>query len=280
MNFIGVLLALLILGIIIRLLANLYKKKGGKKQELLDVKHSVVTETLSDVFAKCIYDPKGSISRDTIKNADLIDDWKESLNSERVDYTGNEYFSGKYKGVGVECCDVEVIRYWTETETDSDGRQTESEHSETCFRGIWMICELDKPIPAVVRIREKKDMPQLLKFARKRVHSKSDIETENLAFNEQFQILTNDAHSAFLILTPHYMEQILLAESKAHGRMLLRFAGNRVHIAIHNGRKSFEVKRISELNDIEALKRRIQGEVRYLTEILDELFKSTSLFGE
>jgi len=259
-------------------MANRLKKRDGMKRELLDLKVSVVTETLSDVFAECKYDPKGSISRDTIKNADLVDDWKESLNSERVDFTGNEYFSGKYKGVGIECCDAEVIRYWTETETDGDGNHTAVQHSETCFRGVWMICELDKPIPGIVRIREKKDMPQLLKFARKRVHSKSDVETENLIFNETFQILTNDAHSALTILTPHYMEQILSAESKAHGRMMLRFAGNRAHIAIHNGKKSFEVKRASEFNDIEALKQRIRGEVRDLTDILDELFKSTTVF--
>ena len=72
------------------------------------------------------------------------------------------------------------------------------------------------------------------------------METENLAFNEQFQILTNDAHSAFYTLTPHFMEHILSADNMANGRTMLCFDEDRVHIAIDNNRDSFEIKKGSD----------------------------------
>lgn len=262
---------------------GLFSYLNAKKQKKREVKHSVVNEALSEIFEYCVYNPEDSINRERIRDSGLIDEWDEDRDSydTKTDFrfTGNDYFIGKYKGREVECCDVEVTKRYTVIETDDEGKETERQEAETSFKGIWMICRTDNPIPAMLRVREKADMPLLYrKIFGRRVRAKSDVETENQAFNKQFQILTFDSHSAVYVLTPHFMEHILSADNQAYGRTMLCFSGDCVHIAIHNGRDSFEIKKSSEVKDTEALKLRVKGEIKYITGILDELFCNENLF--
>jgi hypothetical protein len=264
---------------LVRLLNLLFDKGNATKQKLLDLKVSFVNEALSGFFEDIEYNAKGSIDHRTIRSADLIEGWDDSFNT-TIEFTGSDYFKGKYKGCEVECCDFHVTKITTKTETDSDGKSREREEYERLFKGQWMICKLRKPVPSMVRIREAVDratLSPLRLIAGDQVRVKGDVETENTAFNEKFQILGN-GHSALLILTPHFMEHILSTDSKANGRTMLCFSGDRVHIAIHNGKDLFEVKRKKELKNTPALKARIQGELKYLTDILDELFQNDNLF--
>ena len=260
--------------------ANLGWSAGREMKQA--AKSSVVRDALAEVFEGIAYNPNGCIDEKRVKDTGLIDEWDESLGIHvDFDYTGNDHVIGKYKGREIEMCDAKVDKVTMEIEKDDEGKETERKNRETLFKGIWMICKLAKPLPAALRIREKADravLSPLKKIAGKRVPAKSDVETENHAFNEQFQILTNDAHNAFYVLTPHFMEHILSADNKAAGRTMLCFSGDQVHIAIHNGRDFFEIKNGSDTKDIAALKLRIQGEIKYLTGILDELFRNERLF--
>jgi len=259
--------------------ANLGWSAGREMKQ--SAKSSIVRDALAEVFGDCAYNPNGCIVEKRIKDAGLIDEWDGSYGiNTRFDYTGNDLVTGRYKGREIELCDVEVVKITTETERDDDGKETERETTDTVFKGIWMICKLEKSLPATVRIREKADRAYLFKkIAGERVRTKSNVETENYVFNEQFQILTTDDHYAFYVLTPHFMERILAADKQAGGRTLLCFSGEWVHIAIHNGKDSFEIKKASDTGDIPALKRRIQGEVLYLTGVLDEFFRNERLFS-
>jgi hypothetical protein len=160
--------------------------------------------------------------------------------------------------------------------TDSDG----DEHRETVFKGQWLICGLGKKLPATVRIREKLERQGVAKrLFGDRANEKSDIVTDNAAFNQQFQIQTDDPHTAFYVLTPHFMEFIVAADMQAHARTYLCFSDDSVQIAIHNGYDSFEIgKNSAEIKDIPVLRQRIQREIGYITSILDELFKNEYLF--
>lgn len=266
---------------LVRLL--IFKKLNAKKQKRMDIKIKLMQEVLSEAFEDLVYNPYGSIKAETVRDACLIDEWDQDTDSfdatKSFWFTGNDYFSGKYKGCEFECCDVDVTKKWTVSDTDDEGRQVQREESETSFKGLWMICRLKKPLKAMVRIREKADTPLLFKkLLGPRARAKSDVQTENIAFNEQFQILTSDSHSAFYILTPHFMEHVLLADNKTNGRTMLCFSGNYVHIALHTGRDLFEVKKESEIKDPVALKGRLKGELRYVTGILDELLCNENLF--
>lgn len=264
---------------------GLFRMLSAKKQEKQDAKAAIMQEVLSEIFSDCTYRADGSISGETIRDAGLIDEWDKDSDSHNTKmwfrFTGNDYFSGSYSGCSIECCDVDITKYWTviEKDEDEDGNEQEREELETSFKGMWMLCKLNKPLRATVRIREKKDTPLLFrKVAGKRINVKSDVETENAAFNEQFQILTNDGHSAFYLLTPHFMERILAMDEKSSGKILLCFSGSHVHIAIHTGREAFAVKKDAELRNPESLKQRIRGELQPTIQILDELLQNESLF--
>ena len=262
---------------------GLFSMLSAKKQQKQEAKADIMREALSEIFVDCTYKADGTIPGETVRDAGLIDQWDKNCDGYNTKmwfrFTGNDYFSGSYQGCGIECCNVEITKYWTVLEKDEDGNEQEREELETSFKGLWMICKLQKPLRATIRIREKEDTPLLFrKFAGKRINAKSDVETENTAFNEQFQILTSDEHSAFYLLTPHFMECILSVDGKANGRTMLCFSSNQAHIAIHTGKEAFATKKDAELRNPEVLKQRIQGELQYVTRILDDILQNENLF--
>lgn len=92
--------------------------------------------------------------------------------------------------------------------------------------------------------------------------TKSNLETENIEFNEKFQILTKDPQSGFLLLTPNFMEYILSTDKNANGQIYLCFQGDKVHIAIKNNRNSFEIKPAKlKTQDTEQI--RLQDNLKY-----------------
>ena len=258
-----------------------WNNTNDKRQKSENEKVRIMSETLAEVFTDCEYKLKGIIKRETVRDAELVDGWNASNDrsdpKEGFSITGNDYFSGKYKGHELEYCNAEIRKYWTETETDENWNVTEKEDFRQLFRGMWIICKLDKPVPSIIRVREKKGF--LSSFGdSKRKKAKGDVETENLAFNEQFEILTGDAHGAFRIMTPHFMELVLSADSKARSRTMLCFAGDRAHIALERSKFLFELNSVSSI-DADEMKLLVLKDIKYLTDIMDELFQNEYLFG-
>lgn len=236
------------------------------------VKSNVVRDALGGIFANCTYRPQDWLPSERISKARLIDDWDE--------ISGSDYVSGKYRGHDIELSDIRLVKVKVTIEKDEDGKETKRETRETVFRGQWIVCKLDRPLNAMVRVREKRERTGVSKsLFGERQRAKSDVETENVAFNDQFQILTNDPHSAFYVLTPHFMEYIVAADRQSGGQTSLCFSGDWAYIAIHNNRDSFELKGDKELSDIPALRKRIGNEVKYITDILNELFQNENLFA-
>ncbi|MCL2486841.1 MAG: DUF3137 domain-containing protein, partial [Oscillospiraceae bacterium] len=215
---------------------------------------SLVLEALLEGFTDVSYDPKASIDKALIKSVKLVDNWQQ--------FKGKDHFLGLYKGRKVEFSDL------TLSHEVSSG---ESSHTVIDFKGPWMICDFGKHIPTRLKIRERKGGNAVS-------GKKSSVETENIAFNKQFQILTDDPHSAFYILTPHFMERIVRMDTAAHGQTLLCFEGSRVHIAINSGRELFKVTgRKKELEDFSGLRASFRQELFYITGIIDILCENDNL---
>ena len=242
--------------------AVVYVRASNATKKL--VSDNIVAQALGEVFDVEVYAAGHYIGEDVLRQAGLVYDWNKS--------NGSDLVSGKYRGVAFAFSDVHLED--EEVSTDGDGNTTTS--CTTRFRGQWLVLEAKKPLPHMVRIREREQ--RRLKGGYRK--SKSDVETENAAFNEKFEILTGDPHTAFYILTPHFMEAIVAADERAAGRTYLCFDGQRVHVAVDNGRDSFEVKKGADAKDIDKLRERIRGEIRYIIEIADELLQNQYLFGE
>ena len=229
------------------------KKKAEKKRAAADV----IRETIGESIDIIEYNAFGSIPESAIESVELMPHWDE--------FSGSDLVQGIYRGVNMSFSDIHLVDI--EVYRDSDGkRQT---RRNTVFKGQWIVCELPKTIAHTVRIKERPAV-RILPY-------KSDVETEYTAFNKKYQILADDSHTVFYILTPHFIEYIMSADLLAEGQTFFCFSGNRVYIAIDNRRDMFEVSGKNE--KVKDIKERVEKEMKYLTDIVDELLQNKYLFG-
>jgi hypothetical protein len=212
-------------------------------------KVNVVHDTLASIIEGCVYKSRQSISKKEIYDTKLVSGWNR--------FSGEDYIKGTYKGRAIECSDIHLKR---ETGSRKGGKKV-----KTIFKGHWLICELAKKLPAVIRLSEGS--------------GDSNAETENVAFNSKYSIFTDDPHYMFYVLTPHFMEYIIAADEAANARTYFCFAGEKVHIAVDSRRDTFEVRGADRKNP-EMARERIKKEMTYITGILDELLQNNYLFGE
>jgi len=224
----------------------------------------VITEVFDEVTYAALVRPADEILREP----NVIQRWDRANGSDTV--------TGKYKGHTILFCDIELeAEYESE---DSDGHS--SKDYITVFKGQWLMCELGREVPAKLRLRENEEFTGKVskKIFGERTKYESDIQTENMEFNKRFQILTKDEHSAFYILTPHFMEFIINADDAADSQIYLSFMEKRVYILLHNWKDSFELN-TGDGDNLPALRERMRSELKFITSILDELFKNEYLFG-
>jgi len=235
---------------------------GSRMKHLVAV--NLVRDALDEVFDVEVYSHNRHIGSATIEEANLLRDWNEC--------DGSDYIRGKYKGVQFAFSDIKLVD--VQEGTDSDGGTTQTR--TTRFQGQWLILDAKKAIAHPLRLRERQQRKRSGTYKK----SKSDVETENEAFNAKFQILTRDPHTAFYVLTPHFMETIVRLDERANARTYMGFLGQQVHVAVDTGRDSFEVKKSADVRDLPRLRARIQGEIGYIIAIVDELLQNNYLFGE
>ncbi len=214
------------------------------------VSDNVVRSVINSVFDGAFYDPFGRLSDNIIENTEL---GFSSFN----EISGSDYISGVYNGLNVEMSDVKLVQV-TRVHTKDGVRETRT----TVFEGPWMICDFGKELSADLLLVERSGLGK--KFA------KGGIKTESEEFNKNFLIESDSDHDAFYILTPHMMEYILEMDQKGGGKTHMRFMrGGKVHIAINSGRNSFELSGTNV--DLAFLKSKFESELRYITDIIDEL---------
>ena len=80
------------------------------------------------------------------------------------------------------------------------------------------------------------------------------VRTESEAFNKAYSIRGNDGHSIFYLLTPHYMEKLLVLSNEIGKRLAMQF------------RKDGKLK--------------FRSEVRYVTELIDALLAVDTLYKQ
>ncbi len=249
--FLALIGLLLVLGVVL-VLAD----RSAKRKKL--IADNLISAVLSETFALKSYDATGHIDEDAVQRSDLVDGWDEAIGSDCV--------NAVYRGLEVSFSDVRLDQVTHSTDPEGD----EHESRTTMFAGQWIVLSTRRAVAFPVRVIENKTKH----FGYKKSHS--DVDTEDAAFNDKYAILTEDPHTAFLILTPHFMEYLNAADTAADGRIMFSFRENEVQIAVANGRDLFECKS----GDIPVLRTQLRADAKYITNILDELMKNDYLFGE
>lgn len=243
---------LLILGAILAAIGLARNKKihDGIKKLLSD---HLMPPVLREIFDSARHDPFGRLPDSIVRGIDL--DFP-TFN----EVSGSDYIRGIYKGLEVEMSDLHLVHH-ERRRVRVNGKWVTKDTRTTVFKGQWMVCDFGKELAADLLLREK----GMLDFSR------STVETESEAFNKRFCIQSRDGHSVFYILTPHMMEYILTMDDKGGGTTRMRFTREgKVHIAIHNNRDALQIKS-GDYGDLDRIREQFRSDIRYLTDLIDEL---------
>ncbi len=241
---------------------GIYKRSKAKdaiKEQMAD---AALLPALNEVFDNVTYETNSRIPDSVIRNTKL----GFSFPIDKIQ--GNDYIKATYKGVSIEMSDITLIE--VEVRYDEKGHRTETDRVR--FKGLWLIADFHKQFSADLLLRERDGFLDHL--------NKGTIKTESESFNKQFIIQSKNDLDVFYILTPHMMEYIQEMDKKANGRTYMLFQKEgKLCLALDTGRDAFEIHSISKA-DAADLRRQFIEEVRYVTDLIDELKLVKTLHGE
>ena len=223
----------------------------------------VAQDLVTEVFGpEAGYEPFGHIADDDIIRAQICLPTPDSQDEVR----GSDHIRAVYQGLTIELGDIELIHI--SLDTDDDGNTSKNER--TIFKGQWLMCDFSKELSAEVLLSENsKKFPGYLK--------KKRIQMENETFNSRFLVFSENEHEAYYLLTPHMMEYILGMSGRSGGNMYMSFLRDgKLHVAVDSGKDFFELGK--EKTDIEILRNRFRSQIRWFTDLIDELRESKTLF--
>ncbi|WP_281085781.1 DUF3137 domain-containing protein [Eubacterium ruminantium] len=169
-------------------------------------------------------------------------------------FRSEDYICGTYKGVRFETADVLVQQHTNSGKSSS---------TVTYFKGRMFAIDIPKNVQALIKVIPK---GYLYKAG---VSNSTKIETENVSFNNMFNIHSSDAHYAFYVLTPDYMERIMYLKQKYNG-IMLTIVGNKIFAGIQTQRDSFDAN-MQKAIDYPTDKARIEADAFVIKDIMDVL---------
>lgn len=236
----------------------LYHATGcGKAQKKFKelFKKLFVEEPFSRAFGQVTYKYDQGIEKERLDETDMI------LLGNR--YYTNDYVQGYYKNVRFERADIKIQQH------TSSGKHS---HTVTYFNGRYLIFEFNKEFHCDLQIIGNGfDNPQknnsIFTNKEERRHK---IELEDINFNEMFQVLGQDDHEAFYIITPHFMEVLKGLYHSMDGELMLCFVDNQLHVAINTERDAMESSIFFPVEQGE-VGSDVQNEINAIINIIDSL---------
>lgn len=75
------------------------------------------------------------------------------------------------------------------------------------------------------------------------------INMESIAFNSELKVYAKNDHEAFYILTPQFMEKLLVLDRKYQDKISFSFKNNKLFIAIDNRRDNFDIQAFKPVDE-------------------------------
>ena len=260
-GIIGFTISLIVAGLVIAILAGVIRngRKSTIKKQLSD---NLVKSALEDVFDNVIYEPFKAMPSSLVWESDMM--LPVSFNT----VEGSDHIKASYKGLDIEMGDVSLV---DSGEIYNDETQMYEKVESTVFRGQWLVCDFGRELVSDVKLAARSRADRALK--------KASIKTENEEFNKRFTIVSDNEQEAFYILTPHMMEYIMSMADKGGGEVYMSFLRKgKLHIAVKTNRDFFEMG--SGSPDAAALRRKFTGEIRYFTDLIDELKLTDTIYKQ
>ena len=260
-GIIGFMIPLIVAGLVIAIIAGVIRngRKSTIKKQLSD---NLVKSALEDVFDNVIYEPFKAMPSSLVWESDMM--LPVSFNT----VEGSDHIKASYKGLDIEMGDISLV---DSGEIYNDETQMYEKVESTVFRGQWLVCDFGRELVSDVKLAARSRADRALK--------KASIKTENEEFNKRFTIVSDNEQEAFYILTPHMMEYIMSMADKGGGEVYMSFLRKgKLHIAVKTNRDFFEMG--SGSPDAAALRRKFTGEIRYFTDLIDELKLTDTIYKQ
>ena len=204
--------------------------KGQRSKYQAIYKDLFVDEPLRKNFDDVFYAWKSGFSLDEVNDFQLF--------KRGTGVKSEDYVKASYKGVYFQMADVEIL--------DST-RNSKNGNSNYIFDG--RILTFNFPDKAVSTIRIYSN--EVYKNNRANNTSRaSKVQMESERFNQVFDVFAEDAHDAFYLLTPQFMEQLVRLQRK-YPHISIKFQGNQVGVGFHDNRGSDSFDKIDWSNKVE-----------------------------
>ena len=188
-------------------------------------------------------------------------------------YKSEDLVQGRYKGVPFRRADMYIAQH------TSTGK---SSHTTVYLRGTWMVFSYNKSFVSDLQVMSKAFMFSNKKTSRLFTRSgerRHKLETEDVEFNNMFNVTCQDDSEAFYLLTPRVMQMLKLLQADFMHPFMVGFINNALHIAVNSGKDTMEPTIFKALKpDVEVEKTR--RELRAICNVIDALAIDRDIFKE
>jgi len=218
-------------------------------------KTEVLREVVESFVDDGIFDPSRGLSQGIVYSTEFL---------KRADvFESEDFLSGKMDGVSFISSDVKLQERHVE-HTQNGTRTT----YVTYFLGRVFRFEFNKNFEGYLQVLEKG------RPVKNRGYKK--IKLESVDFNKKFKTYCTSEHTAFYVLTPHFMEALREFEKNNKGKISFSFIDNYLYIGINNFRDTFELKMFQVLND--ETFNEFKQELYVIQEVVKELRLNNDIF--
>ncbi len=254
METIGI--VLLVLGIII-LLVSVF----GFNKVVGDFKSKFLKDYFASIITNGEFRPKRGMPRDNVYGCGFL---------KRADkFKSYDYLSGEIDGVDFQSSDAHLqekrVRYYT-----VKGKTRRKVEYVTFFKGRIFEFDFHKTIDHPLQVLENYKPQDGRKY--------SKVELESIDFNKTFNTYATDKHTAFYVLTPHFMERLMKIEELHPGKLGFSFMDKKMYFAINNNRSTFPVTPFKKID--ESLVESFKEDVDVVYDLVDDLKLNKSIFKE
>lgn len=244
-------------GIIIGVVAAVLLVMGlsGFSKVTHDFKHNFLVKMMGELIEDGVYEPKNGLSHHQVYATEFL---------KKADrFKTEDMIRGKIDGVSFISSDVKLEE--RRVRHTKNGTQT---YYVTYFLGRIFVFEFNKEFDGYL---------QCLEQGRPTVNRRYDkIQLESIEFNKKFTTYATNPHSAFYVLTPHFMESMMKFERENPGKLGFSFLDTKLYVGINNNKDTFELTMFRKIDKqlIESFKKDIQ----VIYDLVDDLKLNNDIF--
>lgn len=218
-------------------------------------KVEVLTGLIATFVDNGVFDPNRGLSESEVYASEFV---------KRADrFHSEDFLSGSMQDVKFVSSDVKLEeRHVRQTKNGTEV------YYETYFLGRLFRFEFNKSFEGYLQVLEGG------RPVRNRKYTK--VKLESIQFNKKFKTYATSEHSAFYVLTPHFMEALMEFEQKNKGKIYFSFIDSTLNIGINNFVDTFELKMFKKLDEstFESFKR----DLLVIKDVITELKLNNNIF--